>query len=156
MEKKKILPSRVENPRKLSPRQLLDAILAAAWERKAYDTVVLDAAEVIGYTDYLVIMTGRSTRHVSSVANFVTRELRNLGVRPMGEEGVRYGRWVVLDYGAVVMHIFLQELRELYDLEGLWSDCPRVEVQEPQWVQAFQAASTGLDDLGLEEDLDDF
>lgn len=135
-------------------RKMLDQLLNAAWEKKAYNTVVLDAAKAIGYTDYVVLLTGRSTRHVNSIAESVIRTMRKLGSRPLGSEGVRHGRWAVLDYGDVVVHIFLAELRSLYDLEGLWSDCPRVEIQEPQWVQEF--ASTEIDDLGLDEDLDDF
>jgi len=134
-------------------RKMLDQLLDAAWEKKAYDTVALDVAETIGYTDYMVILTGRSTRHVSSIAQAVVKTMRKQGMRPIGKEGMRHGRWTVLDYGDVVMHIFVAELRQLYDLEGLWSDCPRVEIQEPKWVTEFENSDP---DLELDEDLDDF
>jgi len=136
-------------------RKLLDRLLNAAWEKKAYDTVVLDVAQAVGYTDYMVVLTGRSTRHVTSIAESVIRAMRKQdGMRPLSSEGVRHGRWAVLDYGDVVVHIFLSELRSLYDLESLWSDCPRVEIQEPEWVKEFE--NTEIDNLGLDEDLDDF
>ncbi len=133
-----------------TPRQLLDLILKTAWEKRGYDTVVLEAGQVIGYTDFMVIMTGRSQRHVTAIAQWVIRELRKQGIRPLGSEGVNIGRWVVLDYDTVVVHIFLSELRALYDLEGLWSDSPKVDIQEPPWVREF-----GTEDLDMDEDLED-
>jgi ribosome-associated protein len=100
----------------------------AALEKKAESVVVLDLRGVSGYTDYLVIGGGSSDRQVEAIAEGVEKELKTLGHRLVGSEGQRGGRWVLLDFGDVVVHVFHQEEREHYDLEGLWADAPRVQI----------------------------
>jgi ribosome-associated protein len=100
----------------------------AALEKKAEQVVVLDLRGVSGYTDYLVIGSGSSDRQVESVAEGVEKELKTAGHKLVGSEGQRGGRWVLLDFGDVVVHVFHQEDREHYDLEGLWADAPRVQI----------------------------
>jgi ribosome-associated protein len=100
----------------------------AAQEKKADDVVVLDLRGVSGYTDFLVIGSGSSDRQLEAIAEGVEKELKDLGHRMVGSEGQRGGRWVLLDFGDVVVHIFHQEERGHYDLEGLWADAPRIDV----------------------------
>lgn len=77
--------------------------------------------------DFLVICAAASERQVGAVASVVEDGLRKLGVRPIGVEGTESKRWILLDYGDVVVHVFLTSVREFYDLDGLWSDAPRLE-----------------------------
>ncbi len=104
------------------------AAARAALEKKAEDVVVLDLRGVSGYTDFLVIGSGTSDRQLESIADNVEKELRAQGHRVVGSEGQRGGRWVLLDFGDVVVHVFHQDERAHYDLEGLWADAPRSEV----------------------------
>ena len=78
-------------------------------------------------TDVFVIGSGTSNRHVRSLADDVEMKLRESGERPLRREGAEYGRWVLLDYGDIVVHLFDTETRGFYDLERLWADAPRIE-----------------------------
>jgi ribosome-associated protein len=100
----------------------------AALEKKAEEVVVLDLRGVSGYTDFLVISSGQSDRQLEAIADSVEQELRTQGHRVIGSEGARGGRWVLLDFGDVVVHVFHRDERGHYDLEGLWADAPRIEV----------------------------
>ena len=104
------------------------AAARAALEKKAEEVVVLDLRGVSGYADFLVIGSGQSDRQLESIVEGVARELSAQGRRVIGSEGERGGRWVLLDFGDVVVHVFHQEERAHYDLEGLWADAPRVEI----------------------------
>jgi ribosome-associated protein len=105
------------------------AAARAALEKKAEDVVVLDLRGVSGYTDFLVIGSGGSDRQIEAIAESVEKELTMGGHRVIGSEGQRGGRWVLLDFGDVVVHVFHGEERAHYDLEGLWADAPRIEVE---------------------------
>lgn len=90
---------------------------------------MLDVAETLVITAYFVIATGSSDRQVRSIAESIEDELRETGgVKPIGREGEREGKWVLLDFGDVVVHVFQPEEREFYRLDRLWSDAPRLEV----------------------------
>jgi ribosome-associated protein len=102
------------------------AAARAALEKKAEEVVILDLRGISGYTDFLVICSGQSDRQLEAVAESVDKELSAQGHRVIGAEGQRGGRWVLLDFGDVVVHVFHQEERGYYDLEGLWADAPRV------------------------------
>ena len=104
------------------------AAARAAQEKKAEGVVVLDLRGVSGYTDFLVIGTGTSDRQLEAIADGVEKELTAQGHRVIGSEGQRGGRWVLLYFGDVVVHVFHQEERGHYDLEGLWADAPRVAI----------------------------
>ena len=78
-------------------------------------------------TDVFVIGSGTSNRHVRSLADDVEMKLREFGDRPLRREGADFGRWVLLDYGDIVVHLFDTETRDFYDLERLWADAPRIE-----------------------------
>lgn len=107
-------------------RTLVRCIAEAASDHKAEDMVVLDLRKVHGFTDFFVICTGRSDRHVLAIADAIEEEMTKLKERLLSEEGYRLGHWVVLDYGNVVCHIFHPTEREHYRLEKLWHDVPRV------------------------------
>jgi len=95
-------------------------------ERKAVNPVLFRVAEMTSIADYFLVAAGRSTRQVQAVSRHLQRRLKEKGYRPYGVEGEADGNWVLLDYGDVVIHIFYEPFREFYDLEGLWSDAPRV------------------------------
>ena len=97
---------------------------AAALDKKADDVVLLDLRDKGTYADFLVICSGINERQLEAVADSVEESLRAAGQRLIGAEGGRGGRWVLLDFGDVVVHVFHPEERAHYDLEGLWSDAP--------------------------------
>jgi ribosome-associated protein len=111
--------------------ELARLALDAALDKKALEPVLLDVREQSSYTDYILIISGRSDRHVQSVAEGITTSLKEHGARTIGVEGKRDGHWALLDYVDVVVHVFYHPVRERYDLEGLWSDAPRVPVEVP-------------------------
>lgn len=117
----------MEGVRALDTRELAVLAAEAAAEKKAEDIVVLDVADTLVITGYFVIATGRNDRQVRTIADEVEDVLRERGgVKPIGREGQREGRWVLLDFGELVVHVFQPDEREFYRLEKLWADAPRV------------------------------
>ncbi len=114
-----------------SIKQLALDIAQVAVERKALDPVIIEMGSLVDYADYLVICSGRSDRQVGALADAIEGALRPTGKHARHIEGKRNRRWVLMDYGDVVVHIFHEETRELYGLERLWFDAPRVPVPEP-------------------------
>ncbi len=100
----------------------------AARDAKAEDLVIMDVRKISSFTDYFVIMSGRSTRHVQGLADAVAGALGKKRLTSVNTEGLKEGVWVLLDYNDVVVHIFYREAREFYDLEGLWHDAPLVKI----------------------------
>ncbi|MEK7717844.1 MAG: ribosome silencing factor [Pseudomonadota bacterium] len=96
-------------------------------DAKTQNIAVLDVRKISDFTDYMVIATGTSNRHVQSSADKVVETLRGHGVRPVGIEGKQLGDWVLIDFGDVVVHIMREQTRDFYNLEKLWSDAKRVE-----------------------------
>jgi len=96
-----------------------------ALDRKARDVLVLDLREVSNATDYFLILSGSSDTHVKGVSEHILEELRREGVRANHVEGLRSGRWVLLDYIDFVVHVFHPDARAFYQLETLWGDAPR-------------------------------
>ncbi len=93
--------------------------------------MALDVAALLVVTDYFVICTGRNDRQVKTIADEVEDRLRTeLGVKPIGREGVREARWILLDFADVVVHIFQPDERDFYRLEKLWGDAPRLALPE--------------------------
>jgi len=97
-----------------------------ASDKKGNDIVLLRTAELTTMADFFVIASGRSDRQVQALAGAIVDELRKEGIRPLGSEGRASSRWVLLDYGAVIVHIFAPEEREFYGLERLWSKAAQV------------------------------
>ncbi len=101
-----------------------------ALEKKAFDITILELKRVSSLTDYFLICSGRSDRQVQAIAQFIEEKMKERGVRPLGVEGMQEGRWVLMDYEDVVIHIFYEPIRLYYDLEGLWIEAPRVNPPE--------------------------
>ncbi len=106
------------------------AVLAAeaAAEKKAIDVMVLGVGDLLVVTDYFVLATGNTDRHVKTIAEEVEAKLKAEGKRLVGSEGEQEARWILLDFGDVVVHVFQPEERDFYRLERLWSEAPRVEL----------------------------
>jgi len=109
------------------------ALLAAeaASDKKAEDIIGLDVSELLVVTDYFVIATGRTNVQVRAIADEVEEQLRQkAGEKPIGREGIGEDKWILLDYGDVVVHVFQPEERNFYRLERLWADAPRLAMPE--------------------------
>ena len=106
----------------------------AAVDRKGRGIVVLRVTEIVGYTDWLVLVSGRSERHVAGVSDGITQALRELGLRPYASDGLKDHRWDLLDYGDFIVHVFHHPVRLHYDLESMLRDAPRVELGLPDEV----------------------
>lgn len=111
-------------------------IAEAASEKKATDIVLLDLREKSRVTDFFVICTGNSTPQVQAISQNIEEKLKESGQTVLRVEGYREGRWVLLDYGDVVVHVFRPDTREFYGLERLWGDAPRAE--EPNFADFAQ------------------
>lgn len=108
----------------------LVASLKAATSKKALDIVLLDLRELSNITDYFLIISGNSDRHVQSIAEAILENMKKEGHRPLGIEGFTQGKWVLLDYNELVIHVFYEPIRRYYDIEGLWSDAPRLPLEK--------------------------
>lgn len=106
----------------------LDMYLRALSGKKAFNPVALDVKNLTSVADYFIICSARSGRQVKAVADHVRRRLKEQGVTSLSAEGVSDGHWALLDYGDVVIHIFYEETRKFYDLEGLWGDAGRIDI----------------------------
>lgn len=104
----------------------------AALDKKAENLVILDVRGLSSIADFFVIMSGRSTRHVQGLSQAVDAALRHKNVKDGNTEGLNEGHWVLLDYNDVIVHIFYSEDRSFYDIEGLWHDAPRVEIDQDE------------------------
>lgn len=104
---------------------------AAALEKKGEDVLLIDLRERSSYTDFLVVCSGTNDRQLSAIADGVDKALKDAGQRLVGSEGYSGGRWVLLDAGDLVVHVFHVDERAHYDLEGLWADAPQTRIETP-------------------------
>jgi ribosome-associated protein len=109
-------------------KDLAIRIAQAALDKKAEDLQVFDLRGLTSYTDFIVICSGTSDRQVQAIAEGIEVDLKTENARVLGTEGYEEGQWILLDYGDVIVHVFFQHVRDFYDLEGLWSDAPRLSV----------------------------
>jgi ribosome-associated protein len=113
-----------------SPDMALEGARAAA-DKKATDPVVLDVGNVLGLCDYFVIASAPNDRQVRAICEEIEERVKRAGGNgPRAIEGLDDARWVLMDFGDWIAHVFLQEAREFYDLERLWGDVPRIRVEE--------------------------
>jgi len=112
----------------ISSKEYARVAAVAASEKKATDIVAIEVAELLVVTDYFVICTGNTDIQVRAIAEEVEDRLRDAGIKPIGREGVAEGKWVLLDFGDLVVHVFQPEERDFYRLERLWGDAPRLEL----------------------------
>lgn len=125
-----------------SARKLLDIGLRAAIDQKSFDVRGLDVTAVADFTDFFLIASGTSLRHVQGIADKVSTELRKLGVRPYATTGYDNGEWIVLDYGDFVAHVFYEPTRQFYEFDELWNSAAPIEL-EPQLALEARALRTG-------------
>lgn len=110
-------------------RELALAVARVALDHKALNVEIIDVRGKVDYSDYVIVMAGRSDRHVGGLVRNIEQTLeRERGARCIGVEGMPQATWVLLDYGDVIVHVFHQDTRGYYDLESLWIDAARVSV----------------------------
>ena len=110
----------------LTPRQL--ALLAAEVcdSKKAKEILILDVRKITTISDYFIVCSTTNERQARAIAEDMRMRLKEMGKREMGVEGMKDGRWVLQDFGDIVLHIFHESQREFYDIEGLWADAKQV------------------------------
>lgn len=114
----------------MDPKELAILAAKALDDKKAKDLQVLKTAELTTLADYFVICSGSSTTQVKALADFCEKTLKDAGEMPHHTEGHGDGGWVLLDYSSVIVHIFLPESREFYNLERLWNDASSLNLNE--------------------------
>ena len=117
-------------------RELVRIAARAADSKQAEDLIALDVSEPLPLTDIFLLASGRNERNVLAIAAEVEDQLNDAGVKTLRREGRAEGRWVLLDFGDLVVHVFHEEDRMYYSLERLWKDCPTVPLDLPAPVQA--------------------
>jgi ribosome-associated protein len=121
-----VTPAAADDAERLARAAL---VVEAALERKAEDVVALDVREVTSFADTFVLATGRSDRQVRAIADAILEAVEARGERVLGIEGRQEARWVLIDLGDVVVHVFQREVRAHYDLDRLWSDAPPLAIE---------------------------
>lgn len=112
-------------------RALAIAAIDAALDKKALAPVLIDVSGMASYTDFIGVVSGRSDRQVDAIAESIRQTMKERGRYTLGTEGKGNGRWTLLDFGSVVIHVFYHPVREFYDLESLWIEAPRVQLDVP-------------------------
>ena len=102
-------------------------------ERKAANPILFEVGKLTSLSDYFLIASGNSSRQVQAICRHLGRRMREEGFRAYGVEGDQEGHWVLMDYGDLVVHIFYEPVREFYDLEGLWVEAPRVDLENGEF-----------------------
>ncbi|MDO5707402.1 MAG: ribosome silencing factor [Andreesenia angusta] len=108
--------------------QEVNTILSASESKKAFDIKVIDIRGLSSIADYYIIMSANSERQVSAIGNEIEMKMTEAGIEPINTEGYKSGRWVILDYGDTIVHIFKQSEREFYNLEKLWLDASSYDI----------------------------
>jgi ribosome-associated protein len=118
-------------PRKSAPRmpKAINAGIAAAFDKKAGDVVIMDLRKASSFTDFFVLCTGQNMRQVRAIAEAIETELKKEGLRPSLVEGYNKAEWVLLDYFDFIFHVFTPSTREFYGLERLWGAAERIPVE---------------------------
>ena len=120
----------------LTPDRIAELVIAALDNKKAKDIKLLRTRDLTILADYFVICTANSTVHLKTLSDEVEKVLKENGEPPRRREGHRSGGWVLMDFACVIVHLFLQETREFYTLERLWSDAQEVEIDAERDVPA--------------------
>ena len=111
----------------MQPKRIALLAREAADAKQAVDPVILDISRLTAVAHYFLITHGNSDRHVRAIAENIQEELAKKKIPSWHREGISEGRWVLLDYGALIVHVFHRELREFYGLERLWGSAPQVK-----------------------------
>ena len=134
-------------PPRPAGRDLALLCAEAALLARASGARLLEVGPLTSYTDFFLLLSGRSSRQVQGIADRVEAALKDIGVRPLGIEGNREGHWVLMDYGDVVVHIFYEPVRVFYDLEGLFAEAPEVPLDEVEARARAAAAPATPEDV---------
>ncbi|MFZ5801689.1 MAG: ribosome silencing factor [Candidatus Omnitrophota bacterium] len=110
----------------MQPKKIARLAVEAAEDKKAEHTVILDVAKLTSVAHYFVITQGRSDRQVRTIADHIIESLEKNGVRVLHREGMETAKWVLIDVGDVLIHVFYHDTREFYGLERLWGEAPKV------------------------------
>lgn len=113
----------------LSAERRVREAAQAALDKRAVNVVVLDVQGLSSVTDYFLVCSGKSTTHVQTITDAIRDGLKGLGTRPLHAEGAPESGWVLLDYGDVLIHVFLEDTRLYYALERLWGDAPTLSLE---------------------------
>jgi len=119
----------------LEPKDYAILAAQAAADKKASDVTVIGVGEILVVADYFLIATGNTDRQVRVIAEEIESQLKEAGLRAIGREGEQEGKWLLVDFGELVIHIFQPSERAFYRLENLWSDAPHLEL-DPEVVNA--------------------
>lgn len=109
----------------MNSQELLDKCVSWAKEKKAQDIMSMDLRGISLIADYFLLATAGNTRQAQAIADYLKEEAETLANPPLRMEGYNQGRWILLDFGSVIVHIFMAEERQYYNLERLWGDAPR-------------------------------
>jgi len=107
----------------------------AALDKKAKNVLILELKDLSVMSDYFVICSGESTTHVRSIVDNIEKEFRLKKIKPSGIEGHKLNQWVLMDYSDVIVHVFEEETRAFYELEKLWLDAPRIDIEKEKNLQ---------------------
>lgn len=110
--------------------ELVVTAARAASDKRGEQLVAFDVSEQLAITDAFLVVSASNERQVGAIVDAVEDALREVGAKPIRREGKRDGRWVLLDYGEIVVHVQHEEERQFYALERLWRDCPAIELPE--------------------------
>jgi len=109
--------------------RLKDLIIKLLEDKKGEEILPIDLRKKVDFADYFLLCSAHSTKHAQGLADYVILELEKIGIMPLSVEGMEQGNWIVLDYGSIVVHIFYEPIRRLYNLEELWLDLPQRRVK---------------------------
>jgi ribosome-associated protein len=125
----------------MNPKELAEFCAQRCLDKKAENVVILDLENKSSVADYFVVCSGFSDRQVVAIADNVADELRKAGHKPLSHEGMVEGRWALIDFGPVIVHVFQDHLRDFFNLEGLWRDAPRIHVREESTGASYRGGS---------------
>lgn len=117
---------------KIAPKNIANLLASAAYDKKANDIIILNMKKLCSFADYFVICSADSDRGVKTIVENIEKICKDKGIKLLGIEGLQESKWVLVDTGDVIVHVFYEPSRAEYDIESLWSDAPRVN---PPFIQ---------------------
>jgi len=124
--------------------RLKDLMIKLLEDKKGEEILPIDLRKKVDFADYFLLCSAHSTKHAQGLADYVTLELEKISIMPLSVEGMEQGNWIVLDFGSIVVHIFYEPIRRLYNLEEMWLDQPQRRVKKlPQDQRDSLQSSSG-------------
>ncbi len=123
---------------------LHDLLIKLLEDKKAEDILLIDLKNKVDFAEYFIICSAHSTKHAQGLADYILTEMEKLHIKPIGIEGLETGNWILLDFGALIVHIFYEPIRRIYNLEELWLDhWERILKKDYQKKEGFQSSIKG-------------